>query len=77
MKDWERKLDDFLRFNEREVLDGAGSISRDNADQHARNEFDLFAEDRRKQKEIAGEKDYLKQLEEAAKALPKPRRKGR
>ena len=69
LQDWERKLDEFLRFNEREVLDGAGSVSRENADRHAVQEFEQFADKRRNTKEVAGEKDYLKQLESAAKTL--------
>jgi hypothetical protein len=31
MKDWERKQDDFLRFNERQVLPHAGSVSKQSA----------------------------------------------
>ena len=33
-KDWERKLDDFLRFNERRVLPSAGKISKHAAEGH-------------------------------------------
>jgi hypothetical protein len=35
MRDWRERLDDFLRFNEREVLRGAGRVSRDDADRLA------------------------------------------
>lgn len=71
MNDWERKLDEFLRFNDREVLAGAGHITKKTADGHARQEYEKFTAMRREQKEIEGAKDYLKQLEAAAKALPK------
>lgn len=44
MKDWEKKLDDFLRFNECRVLPNAGAASRQEAEDHAKAEsakFDL------------------------------------
>lgn len=36
LKDWEMKLDDFLRFNERDVLTHKGSVSKKAADTHAK-----------------------------------------
>jgi hypothetical protein len=38
MKDWEQKLDDFLRFNERRVLPNAGKVSKRAAEDYARAE---------------------------------------
>ena len=35
MKDWEQKLDDFLVFNDRQVLKGFGRISKKDANLHA------------------------------------------
>lgn len=35
MRDWQSKLDDFLRFNERDVLAGAGKVSKKVADEKA------------------------------------------
>ncbi|MDZ7609841.1 MAG: virulence RhuM family protein [Candidatus Desulforudaceae bacterium] len=67
MKDWERKLDEFLVFNERRVLPGAGSVSKKKAADHARQEYDRFAERRREHKEALGEAESIKALEEAAK----------
>jgi hypothetical protein len=74
MKDWEQRLDEFLRFNDRRVLANAGKVSKESADKHATSEFDKFAVDRRIQKEILAETDYLKQLEAAAKRLPVSKR---
>lgn len=71
MKDWERKLDEFLAFNERRVLPKAGSISEKAADDHARQEYDRFAVRRREHKEALGEADSIKVLEVAARRLPK------
>jgi len=42
MKDWKTRLDEFLVFNERRVLDHAGSISKDDAETHAKQEYDRF-----------------------------------
>ena len=44
MKDWEERLDDFLRFNDRTVLTNAGSVSRSAADQAAKDQYDLYVE---------------------------------
>jgi hypothetical protein len=76
MKDWERKLDDFLRFNERQVLPHAGRVSKQSAEDHARAEYEKFSARRRQYKEAIGEAETIKQLEKAAKLLPEIR-KGR
>lgn len=67
MKDWEQKLDEFLKFNEREVLTNAGTVSKKMADDHAKNEFEQFAARCREEKELSAAKDYIRQLESAAK----------
>jgi hypothetical protein len=70
MKDWEQQLDDFLRFNRRRVLSDAGGVSHQSAEKHAQAEYDKFEVRRRDYKESLGEKEYVRQLEEAAKLLP-------
>ena len=42
MTDWISKLDDFLRVSDREILDGPGKVSHDEALQHAQAEYDKF-----------------------------------
>jgi hypothetical protein len=69
MKDWERKLDEFLKFNERRVLPDAGKVSKQEADDFARDEYDRFAERRRQYKEALGEAEAIKALEDAARHL--------
>lgn len=54
LKDWADKLDQFLSFNDREVLSGAGKISKKDADEKAKLEFDRFAQQRRRLKEAEG-----------------------
>ncbi len=69
MRDWEQKLDDFLRFNEREVLPHGGKVSKKQAEERAHAEYEQFAELRREHKESIGEADSIKQLEAAAKQI--------
>jgi hypothetical protein len=42
MKDWVKKLDDFLRFNAYDILNGYGKVSRDAAEKHATTEYNKF-----------------------------------
>lgn len=42
MEDWSRRLDMFLSGDDREVLDGAGKVSKDRADQLALDEFEKY-----------------------------------
>jgi hypothetical protein len=75
MKDWEEKLDEFLRFNDRRILPDAGKVNKGSAAGHAKTEYDKFEIRRREFKESIAEVDYVKQLEEAAKQLPAPKRR--
>ena len=66
MADWKTKLDDFLRFYERNVLTGKGLISADRAKAKAERQYKLFDERRRAEKaRLVGE------------TRPKPKRLGR
>ena len=71
LNDWQTKLDEFLRFNERRVLPDAGSVSREMADEKAAREFDHFSERRRAAIEAQAEQDAIRDLENTAKQLPK------
>lgn len=72
MKDWRDKLDDFLAFNERDILSHAGRVSKKKADELAKSEYDRFEVIRREYIETLAEQDYIKQLEGAAKHLSVP-----
>jgi hypothetical protein len=78
LRDCQQKLDEFLRFNERDVLPHAGHVTREAADRKAASEYDAFAERRRHEAEHQGEADAIRALEQAAKSLParKPRKGG-
>ncbi|MGL5266900.1 MAG: virulence RhuM family protein [Plesiomonas shigelloides] len=54
LQDWADKLDQFLSFNDRDVLSGSGKISKKDADDKAKLEFDRFAKQRRRLKEAEG-----------------------
>jgi hypothetical protein len=71
MKDWEQKLNEFLKFNERRVLRHTGSVGKKEADEHARLEYDKFAQRLREYKENLGEAESIEALEETARQLLK------
>jgi len=77
LRNWQTKLDEFLRFNERAILPDAGKVSREQADALAEQEYERFAARRRAQLENEAEADTLKQLEDEVKNLPKPAPKPR
>jgi len=78
IRDWRAKLDDFLRFNERNVLPDAGRLTREEADRKAQRQYELFAQRRRAEAEAKAEAELagdLKLLEHKAKELAKSQRK--
>jgi hypothetical protein len=73
LHNWQSRLEDFLRLNERAILPDAGKVSREQADAIAEHEYDRFAARRRAQLEDESEADTLKQLEDEVKKLSKPK----
>ena len=69
LRDWEARLDEFLRFNDRQVLPGAGMVSHQQATDKAAAEYERFAARRRALLEAQGERDGVQALEAAAKEL--------
>ena len=67
LKDWEEKLDSFLKFNEREVLGNFGSVTKKEADKVAKEEYKKFSAQRRAELEAIGEAQTIKALENIAK----------
>lgn len=70
MQDWQARLDEFLCFNDRDVLPNAGKVSKRVADEKAQAEYEQFATRRREAKELQGEAELMKQVEAAAKLVP-------
>jgi hypothetical protein len=52
MKEWARKLDDFLTLNERDILTDAGRVSHELALEKAGREFETYDAERRKREAI-------------------------
>jgi len=77
LKDWETKLDKFLRFTEHQVLTNAGTVSHDQAAEKAEAEYELFAAHRREWLEAEGQRETVQALETVAHQLEptaKPKR---
>lgn len=66
LKNWEEKLDAFLEFNERDVLQHFGKISKKDADKKAKEEYKKFAAQRREEREELGLAENIKALENIA-----------
>lgn len=75
LTDWKTKLDEFLRFNDRQVLARAGSVSRQTAVKKAEAEYEHYAAFRRASLEAQGARDSAQALADAAKQLEGPRKK--
>ncbi len=71
LQDWENKLDQFLEFNERDVLTDKGQVSKKDADSRAHQEYALFKERQRALIEAQAEQEHLQVLEDIAKHKPK------
>jgi len=67
LNDWKSRLDEFLTFNNRKVLQGAGKITKSVADNKAKAAYQEFAENRRKLQEIEGEQKAIEALEKQLK----------
>lgn len=71
LQDWDTKLDQFLSFNDRDVLQGAGGISKKAADEKAKEIFDIYAQKRRRLKETEGERANIAALKDLLKKVSK------
>lgn len=69
MEDWAKRLDAFLRFDEREILQNAGAITAEIAKHHAHSEFEKY----RVVQDRMFESDFDKEM----KKLERSRKKGR
>jgi len=63
MEDWAKRIDLFLEFNEREILNDAGAITAEIAKQHAESEFEKYRIVQDQLFESDFDKEILKQLE--------------
>ena len=72
MKDWARKLDDFLKLNERDILTDAGRVSHQLAEETADREFEKYDAERRRREAL--EAPDFDQAVEKIKKLGKPKK---
>ncbi len=63
MSDWKDKVDGFLNFNEYDVLQGKGKITRKQANEIAQKRYEEFNEARKKQEVLEADAEDLKELE--------------
>lgn len=62
LNDWNEKLDSFLAFNDRNVLQGAGSITKKQADLKAKTSYEHYENKRRGLKESQGQQASIAAL---------------
>ena len=62
LNDWNEKLDSFLEFNDRNVLQGSGRITKKQADQKAKTTYENYEAKRRSLKEAQGQKESIAAL---------------
>ena len=67
LQDWRTKLDEFLKFNDRDVLTHSGKLTKKAADESAKTQYDQFAERRRIAMEEQGAAESIKALEDLSK----------
>ena len=62
LNDWHNKLDSFLEFNDRNVLEGSGDITKKEADLKAKKAYEQYEITRRRLKEAQGNQDNITAL---------------
>ena len=75
MRDWIEKLHGFLQLNERDILQGAGKVSKQLADDKAFQEYQKFAKKRGLEKLSNSDFDRLLESTSSQDKLKKPRKK--
>ena len=62
MADWVSYTDQFLQFSDRELLQGAGSVTRQAGENHATREYDKYNAARKEAERIAAEAEHVEEL---------------
>lgn len=65
MTDWSKKLDTFLKFNERNVLSHAGTVTHQLAEEHARLQFAEFEKNQSAEESVHATSDFDRLVEDA------------
>lgn len=69
MEDWAKRLDAFLEFTEREILEGGGEVSTEIAKAHAESEFEKYR--------IVQDRLFESDFDKVVKQIEAERKKGR
>lgn len=69
MKDWVAKLDEFMRFNAYEILQGLGKVSHESAKQHAMAEYEKYRMEQ--DKKLKSDFDHFVDEAKVKRRLPK------
>jgi hypothetical protein len=78
MRDWRKKLDAFLQFNERDILTNAGKVTKEIADKLALDRYEIFNRNRlaiEAGEEALADDEELKRIESAIERKKKQRHK--
>lgn len=76
MKDWRPLLDEFLKFNRKEILNNAGKVKKEVADAFAQKQYELFNANRITREALAEQETEITGLENQVKKLEHmPKRK--
>ena len=66
MRDWRKKLDMFLQFNDRAILERAGGISMQEAHRLALEQYELFSRRRIQSEDAAAEEEFEREVKKFA-----------
>ena len=78
MRDWRKKLDAFLQFNERDILTNAGKVTKEVANKLALGHYEIFNRNRlaiEAEEEALADDEELKKIESAIERKKKQRHK--
>ena len=78
MRDWRKKLDAFLQFNERDILTNAGKVTKEVANKLALDRYEIFNRNRlaiEAEEEALADDEELKKIEKAIERKKKQRHK--
>lgn len=64
MKDWEERVNSFLKFHERQVLNHAGEVAHENAEEIVHKRYEEFDLNRREQEFLQAENEAIEELME-------------
>lgn len=71
MKEWEQELDKFLVFNQKQILNNAGTVSRIDALRHASCEYAKYKLRIKQEEKVNSVKEYKEDIKELEKLLKK------